>query len=59
MGLYPVTVGVSNLQIIGTCDLITKDTPQITQFLKRHERIAFFKSESIMSWCEWQRIETN
>jgi len=33
MGLYPVTVGVSNLQIIGTCELITTDTPRITWWL--------------------------
>jgi len=38
MGLYPVTVGVSNLQIIGTCELITTDTPRITQFLKKAKK---------------------
>ena len=32
MGLYPVTIRVSNLQIIGTCELITTDTPRITVF---------------------------
>jgi len=42
MGLYPVTVGVSILQIIGTCDLITTDTPRITQFLKKARNNSIF-----------------
>ena len=46
MGQYPVTIGVSNLQIIGTCQLITTDTPRITQFLKKARKNSDFLKAS-------------
>ena len=44
MGLYPVTIRVSNCQIISICELITRHSPNYAVFKEDKKKLTFFET---------------